>query len=125
MVPAMGAPVVHRFDDAATGVCAAAAGQFRQAAAAAVAQHDSFRVALSGGSTPRPLYELLATEPYRRCCRGNPIRSAGRRSSSDPTRVSSSGSSTAPRRPGCARHDRGDSRRGRSAAVALTLVPRR
>ncbi len=31
----------------------------------AVAERDMFRIALSGGSTPRPLYELMASEPWR------------------------------------------------------------
>lgn len=55
---------VRRYDDAG-GVTAAAATQFRKAATAALAAHGAFRVALSGGSTPRPLYELLAAEPHR------------------------------------------------------------
>ena len=41
----------------------AAAQRFVQLAQAAVAQHGLFTVALSGGSTPKPLYTLLADDP--------------------------------------------------------------
>ena len=41
-----------------------AAELFTETARQAVAEHDSFKVALSGGSTPRALYELLAEEVY-------------------------------------------------------------
>jgi 6-phosphogluconolactonase len=41
-----------------------AADLFVAAAAAAVRARNRFTVALSGGATPRPLYELLATPPY-------------------------------------------------------------
>lgn len=41
-----------------------AAELFAETARQAVAEHDSFAVALSGGSTPRALYELLAGEIY-------------------------------------------------------------
>jgi 6-phosphogluconolactonase len=40
----------------------AAAGVFQRASADAVAARDVFRVALSGGSTPKGLYSLLATD---------------------------------------------------------------
>ena len=43
----------------------AAAGLFVQQAAKAVAARDRFSVALSGGSTPRRTYELLAQSPCR------------------------------------------------------------
>jgi 6-phosphogluconolactonase len=39
-----------------------AAAEFLRCAAAAVAQHGSFSVALSGGNTPRAVYALLAEE---------------------------------------------------------------
>ena len=35
------------------------------AAQDAIAQRGRFTIALSGGSTPKPLYELMATEPWR------------------------------------------------------------
>ena len=38
---------------------------FHLTAAASVARTGQFRVALSGGSTPRPLHRLLAAPPYR------------------------------------------------------------
>jgi 6-phosphogluconolactonase len=40
-----------------------AAQEFVQAAAAAVREHGAFNVALAGGSTPKALYTLLATDP--------------------------------------------------------------
>jgi 6-phosphogluconolactonase len=43
----------------------AAAARFQESAAAAIAQRGVFTVALSGGSTPRQTYSLLASEPYR------------------------------------------------------------
>lgn len=43
-----------------------AAQEFVQAAAAAVREHDAFNVALAGGSTPKALYSLLATDPSLR-----------------------------------------------------------
>ena len=39
-----------------------AAGVFQRASAGAVAARDVFRVALSGGSTPKGLYSLLASD---------------------------------------------------------------
>jgi 6-phosphogluconolactonase len=39
-----------------------AAAEFRSAADSAIAEHGWFRVALSGGNTPRTVYELLAAE---------------------------------------------------------------
>ena len=47
-------------------VCRAAAEEFVRAAAEAARQKGSFTVALSGGSTPRTLYGLLATDPALR-----------------------------------------------------------
>lgn len=38
---------------------------FSRAAKTAVAQKGRFAVALSGGSTPRPMHRILATEPFR------------------------------------------------------------
>jgi 6-phosphogluconolactonase len=46
-------------------VAEAGAGLVRDAARAAVERQGRFTVALSGGSTPRALYQLLATRPYR------------------------------------------------------------
>lgn len=43
----------------------AAADAFVAKAQAALAAHGHFSVALAGGGTPKPLYELLATAPYR------------------------------------------------------------
>jgi 6-phosphogluconolactonase len=43
----------------------AAADAFVAKAQAALAAHGRFSVALAGGGTPKPLYELLATAPYR------------------------------------------------------------
>jgi 6-phosphogluconolactonase len=43
----------------------AAAALFQESAANAIAQRGVFTVALSGGSTPRLTYSLLAAEPYR------------------------------------------------------------
>lgn len=47
------------------GLCQATAEFWVQRAAKAVATHGSFAVALTGGSTPRGLYELLATPGWR------------------------------------------------------------
>jgi 6-phosphogluconolactonase len=60
----MTAPVVRRFADA-EAVSRAAAEEFVRCASEAVAACGRFTVALSGGSTPRRLYQLLAGEPYR------------------------------------------------------------
>lgn len=46
-------------------ICREAAEQFVRLARAAIAARGRFLVALSGGSTPRRLYELLADEPAR------------------------------------------------------------
>ncbi len=43
-----------------------AAEEFVKMAQSAVQQHGSFSVALSGGSTPKLLYALLATDPELR-----------------------------------------------------------
>jgi 6-phosphogluconolactonase len=48
----------------ATALTQAAAERVVSAAAAAIRASGRFRVALAGGSTPRPLYALLATDAY-------------------------------------------------------------
>lgn len=60
---APGAPHLRVFDDD-TGLFTAAADEFVHAAREAVARHGRFFVALSGGSTPRGLYQLLASPAY-------------------------------------------------------------
>jgi 6-phosphogluconolactonase len=42
-----------------------AAKRFARLARRSIGETGRFAVALAGGSTPRPLYELLATEPFR------------------------------------------------------------
>jgi 6-phosphogluconolactonase len=49
----------------AAGVARAAARLFVEWAWQAIAQDGRFQVALSGGSTPREMYRLLATQEYR------------------------------------------------------------
>jgi 6-phosphogluconolactonase len=49
----------------AKAVAAEAAERVAQAAERAVAERGRFSIALSGGSTPKALYALLAAEPYR------------------------------------------------------------
>lgn len=44
----------------------AAAQRFVQYAVEALSKHNRFCVALAGGNTPRRVYELLATEPFKR-----------------------------------------------------------
>ena len=53
-----------RVQDDAAGVARAAADVFVDAAQRAVQERGRFFVALSGGSTPRALYQLLAAPPY-------------------------------------------------------------
>jgi 6-phosphogluconolactonase len=48
-----------------TEVAREAADRVLAAAKSAVASRGSFSIALSGGSTPKALYELLAAEPYK------------------------------------------------------------
>src|SRR4051812_45891427 len=60
----MTAPVVRLLADA-EAVCRAAAEEFVRRAAEAVAARGRFTVALSGGSTPKRLYQLLAEPPLR------------------------------------------------------------
>ena len=49
-----------------TAIAKRAAQEFIQAAAAAVREKGAFNVALAGGSTPKALYSLLATDPALR-----------------------------------------------------------
>jgi 6-phosphogluconolactonase len=53
-----------RVQDDAAGVASAAAHLFVDAAQRAVRERGRFFVALSGGSTPRALFQLLAAPPY-------------------------------------------------------------
>ncbi|MGB7921839.1 MAG: 6-phosphogluconolactonase [Pyrinomonadaceae bacterium] len=57
-------PNILVFDDA-DAVARAAATRFVEIAQAAIAERGRFSVALSGGSTPRRAYELLATDERR------------------------------------------------------------
>jgi 6-phosphogluconolactonase len=57
-------PRVRIFEDP-RALAQAAAGEFRARAEAAIARAGRFTVALSGGTTPRLLFDELATEPYR------------------------------------------------------------
>jgi 6-phosphogluconolactonase len=50
----------------AAAIAKRAAQEFVQAAAAAVRERGAFNVALAGGSTPKSLYSLLATDPTLR-----------------------------------------------------------
>ena len=52
------------FDDA-EALARAAAGEIASNAETAIASQGRFTIALSGGSTPRPIYRLLAEQPYR------------------------------------------------------------
>lgn len=54
----------HRLADA-EAVCQAAADLFLKLARAAILDRGGFMVALSGGSTPKRLYDILASAPYR------------------------------------------------------------
>lgn len=58
-----GSRSVRVYEDA-TALARAAADLFAEAARAAVSERGRFFVALSGGSTPRTLYQLLAAPPY-------------------------------------------------------------
>ncbi|MCA1815135.1 MAG: 6-phosphogluconolactonase [Acidobacteria bacterium] len=60
---AIGGARVLVFDDAAA-VSRAAAGRFVASADASIRQSGRFSVALSGGSTPRAIYELLASAEF-------------------------------------------------------------
>jgi 6-phosphogluconolactonase len=56
---------VVRFLDDAEALCAAAADEFVRASRGAIEARGRFRVALSGGSTPKRLHELLTRSRYR------------------------------------------------------------
>jgi 6-phosphogluconolactonase len=56
--------IIRVFADA-EAVSRAAAQEFVRCAGPAIAARGRFAVALSGGSTPRRLYQLLAAEPFR------------------------------------------------------------
>src|SRR5690242_4381321 len=60
----MSTPQVRTFADA-EALSRAAAEEFARRAAEAISARGRFTVALSGGSTPRRLYQLLAAAPYR------------------------------------------------------------
>ena len=60
----MTTPAVVRAEDA-EGVCEQAAQEFLRLAEESVAARGRFAVALSGGSTPRALYQLLSGQPNR------------------------------------------------------------
>jgi 6-phosphogluconolactonase len=57
-------PEVKIFDDA-DKVAHAAAARFVELGQAAIAERGRFAVALAGGSTPKRVYELLASESYK------------------------------------------------------------
>jgi 6-phosphogluconolactonase len=59
-----GMPTIRVYDDAGA-LAQAAAVIFVEAARDAVARRGAYFVALSGGSTPRALFHLLAQPPYR------------------------------------------------------------
>ena len=59
------APIVRVFEDA-EAVAQAAADEFSRRARVRAAAGERFSVALSGGSTPKRLFRLLADEPLRR-----------------------------------------------------------
>ncbi|HVF66536.1 MAG TPA: 6-phosphogluconolactonase [Pyrinomonadaceae bacterium] len=63
MTPTGDAHGVQVFDDA-EAVARAAAGEFVGLSRGAVAERGAFSVALSGGTTPRRVYELLASDEY-------------------------------------------------------------
>lgn len=60
----MSSPIIRIFADS-EAVSRAAAEEFVRSAGAAIAARGQFTVALSGGSTPKRLYQLLAEPPYR------------------------------------------------------------
>lgn len=59
-----GAPIVSIFEDG-DALARGAAEEFLRRAVRKLEARDSFSVALSGGSTPKRLFELLAAEPFR------------------------------------------------------------
>jgi 6-phosphogluconolactonase len=52
-----------------SGVAREAAGRFVSLASALIESRGRFSIGLSGGSTPRALYQLLASEPFRSAVR--------------------------------------------------------
>ncbi len=60
----MSARIIRIFPDV-EALSKAAAAEFVRCAGEAIAARDRFTVALSGGSTPKRLYQLLTTESYR------------------------------------------------------------
>src|SRR5262249_12073722 len=71
--PAPGRRGTVAIQDDPAGVAEAVADRFRDLAHAAVSAFDAFRVALSGGSTPKDVYERLALEPYRSAIEWNKV----------------------------------------------------
>lgn len=71
--PATGRRGAVAIQDDAAQVAQAAADRFRDLAHGAISAFGVFRVALSGGSTPKAVYELLAGEPYRSAIEWNKI----------------------------------------------------
>ena len=63
-VEPMSAPDIHVFADS-EAVSRAAADEFIRCAQEAIAARGRFLVALSGGSTPKRLFQLLAEPPYQ------------------------------------------------------------
>lgn len=60
------APIINiLIFDTPEKVALAAAERFVANARAAIAEHGLFSVALAGGNTPRRVYELLASDPYK------------------------------------------------------------
>jgi len=57
-------PIVRIFDDA-DALARGAAEEFLRRAVTQLETRESYSVALSGGSTPKRLFELLAAEPFR------------------------------------------------------------
>ena len=57
------APEIHRFSDTQE-LTRAAAGLFLEVGRQAITQRNCFLAALSGGSTPKTLYSILASEDY-------------------------------------------------------------
>ena len=57
------APEIHRFSDTQE-LTRAAAGLFLEVGRQAITQRNRFLVALSGGSTPKTLYSILASEDH-------------------------------------------------------------
>lgn len=57
------APEIHRFSDTQE-LIRAAAGLFLEVGRQAITERNRFLVALSGGSTPKALYSILASEDY-------------------------------------------------------------